>query len=178
MIEIIPNWHPVFVHFTVALFTVSAIFFTLAKFVKNWRIEDQWLAMGYWSLWSGVLFTLGTVLAGWLAFKTVTNDATSYAVLIQHRMFAYTTLGLYTLIALWAVAVFRSKRQPSAMFVLIIILSSGVLFTTVWYGDELVYRHGLGVLASPSAESLATGAEIEGSVMGKDSVGGLAPTKK
>ena len=30
MIEIIPNWHPLFVHFTVALFSTSVGFYTLA----------------------------------------------------------------------------------------------------------------------------------------------------
>ena len=55
MIEIIPNWHPLAVHFTVALVTVSGIFFILSKLTTNKKYSDELLAAGRWSLWAGGL---------------------------------------------------------------------------------------------------------------------------
>lgn len=32
MIEIIPNWHPIFVHFTIALLTISTLLYVAGLF--------------------------------------------------------------------------------------------------------------------------------------------------
>lgn len=33
--EIIPNWHPIFVHFTIALFSISTLLIIASLFIKN-----------------------------------------------------------------------------------------------------------------------------------------------
>lgn len=35
MIEIIPNWHPIFVHFTIALLTISTLLYVAGLFLKK-----------------------------------------------------------------------------------------------------------------------------------------------
>lgn len=44
MIEIIPNWHPIFVHFTIGLFTAAFGFSILAFLFKTLNIFKPVLA--------------------------------------------------------------------------------------------------------------------------------------
>lgn len=73
MIEIIPNWHPIFVHFTVALFTTSVGFYSLAYLTAHLNIfstafTNEFEIVARWCLWIGALITIITVLAGLLCF--------------------------------------------------------------------------------------------------------------
>ncbi|MBL4885747.1 MAG: hypothetical protein JKY95_14600, partial [Planctomycetaceae bacterium] len=74
-IEIIPNWHPIFVHFTVGLLSISALFY-LAGLVLR---KPTFLIVARWNLWVGGAITVATVLAGFYAYGTVAHDALSHA---------------------------------------------------------------------------------------------------
>lgn len=50
MIEIIPNWHPIFVHFTVALFSVATGLYALSLLVSNIQLKEQWRIVARWNL--------------------------------------------------------------------------------------------------------------------------------
>jgi len=52
-IEIIPNWHPLLVHFTIALFSVSALLY-LAGLLLN---KSNLLIVAKWNLWIGAFAT-------------------------------------------------------------------------------------------------------------------------
>lgn len=162
--EIIPNWHPAFVHFTVALLTVSTLLFLVSKLATNWRLEDQWLATAYWNLWIGTILSVGTALAGWYAFNTVEHDTESHKVMLEHRTYALSALGVFVVLAVWAIFQYRSEKRPSAIFVIAALLGWGLVMTTAWHGGELVYRHGLGVqsLPKPGPHSHAEGAAPHG----------------
>ena len=45
MIEIIPNWHPVFVHFTVALLSVAVALYLLVRILPGASVRQE-LAIG------------------------------------------------------------------------------------------------------------------------------------
>lgn len=62
MFEFIPNWHPVFVHFTVGLLLTSVLLFVLSHFVKAARVKHHILIAGKWMLWAGALFTVVTAV--------------------------------------------------------------------------------------------------------------------
>lgn len=162
--EIIPNWHPAFVHFTVALLTVSTLLFLVSKLATNWRLEDQWLATAYWNLWIGTLVTIGTAIAGWYAFNTVEHDTESHKVMLEHRNYALSTLAVFVVLAVWAIFQYRAAKRPSAIFIIAAFVGWGLVLTTAWHGGELVYRHGLGVMALPKVgpHSHANGAEDHG----------------
>ncbi|OGT42042.1 MAG: hypothetical protein A3F13_00840 [Gammaproteobacteria bacterium RIFCSPHIGHO2_12_FULL_40_19] len=104
MIEIIPNWHPIFVHFTVALFSISVIFFVLAYLVlhtqwKSRKLFSEFEAVGRWCLWAAALMTIATISAGFYAYNSVKHDAVSHAAMTVHRNWA---LGTATAIFLMA----------------------------------------------------------------------------
>lgn len=150
MIEIIPNWHPLLVHFTVALFVASWLFYVLGSVAPQSRFADQWRTTARWSLWLGALLTIGTLLAGWDAYNTVTHDTPSHEAMTDHRNWALVTAGLFFVLALWVIARVRGGKNEGVSFLLALTVAVVLLAGTAWRGGELVYRHGLGVLSLPN----------------------------
>lgn len=145
MIEIIPNWHPIFVHFTVGLFGISALFYLAAVLLKQHHL----LLVARWNLWIGALITIGTVLAGWYAYNTVAHDGPSHAAMTDHRNWALATAAVFLLLALWAFFRQRGAKTVSLIFVIVIVAAAGMLAVTGYKGGEVVYRHGIGVMRMP-----------------------------
>ncbi len=155
MIEIIPNWHPIFVHFTVALISISAALFVITKVVTNWRLEDQWLATAYWNLWFGALLAIITVAAGWYAFNTVDHDTPSHEAMKIHRDIALGTFALLIVMGIWGVVQYKKEKSPTLLFVIFMAIAAGGVGVTGWHGAELVYKFGLGVQSLPKTDDHA-----------------------
>lgn len=152
MIEIIPNWHPIFVHFTVALISTAVGFFLLAKLLENRPIQEQCLIVARWNLWIGTGFALITVVAGFLAYNSVNHDTPSHAAMIVHRNWALGTIAVLLPFTFWAWWEHRTNKPKKVSFLVVALLLLGLLFLTAWRGGELVYRYGLGVMSIPAAE--------------------------
>lgn len=152
MIEIVPNWHPVFVHFTVALLIVAAAIHLLSHFLPKGGVANQLTIVARWNLWIGVGFTLLTVAAGWYAFNTVNHDAPSHLAMIEHRNWAMATSALLLGIAGWEYYLSRHGRSKGWLFTGLLVVAAVLLLSTAWHGSELVYRHGLGVMSLPKPE--------------------------
>ncbi len=153
MIEVIPNWHPIFVHFTVALFSIAVLFFILGTALPTHKWRDQWLTVAHWNLWVGAVISLFTATAGWFAFNSVNHDTPSHEAMIEHRNLALITLAMFLPIALWSVARYRAGKPIQILFLVALLVAQGLLLSTAWHGAELVYRHGLGVMSLPKKES-------------------------
>lgn len=153
MIEVIPNWHPVFVHFTVALMSVSGVMFIIAYFARARQYREGLLKVAEWNFWVGSTVTIATVLAGWYAYNTVAHDTPSHAAMTLHRNWALGTFAMIIVLAFW---LWKSRRSGaiklSFPFVIVITAFLGLLGTTAWHGGEVVYRHGLGVMSMPKSE--------------------------
>lgn len=152
MIEIIPNWHPVFVHFTVALLIIAAAIHLLSHFLPKGELANQLTIVARWNLWFGVGFTLLTVAAGWYAFNTVAHDAPSHIAMSEHRNWAMVTFALLLGISGWEYYLSRHGRGKGWLFTTLLVIAAGLLLSTAWHGGELVYRYGLGVMSLPKAE--------------------------
>ena len=146
--EIIPNWHPLFVHFTIALLLTAVLLFVIGKVAPSsasWRAAC--VSAARWDLCLGTLITVGTVIAGWYAYNTVHHDEAAHIAMTDHRNWALITALVFVVLALWSVI--SRKREPALIFVLCMIVAAGLLAATGYKGGELVYRHGLGVMALP-----------------------------
>lgn len=154
MITILPNWHPVFVHFTIGLLGIAVVFyFASALLTKDHQWKQQWQHMANWSLWSGCLVTMLTVFAGWLAYNTVVHDTVSHAAMTLHRNWALATASIFLILGFAAVRIVRNNKTPRFLFLFVAAIAGTMLMMTGFLGGEAVYRHGLGVMSLPTVES-------------------------
>ena len=151
MIEIIPNWHPLMVHFTVALLSMSIIFFVIQKPLYETEIGDNFNIFARYSLFLGVFFSILTVIAGWFAFNSVDHDTPSHLAMIDHRKWAIITFVIFIIAGIWLATSSALRETASVPFLLLIIIGGVLLMTTGYKGSELVYKHGLGVQSLPKA---------------------------
>ena len=125
-IEIIPNYHPILVHFTIGLLSISALLYFLGSILK----KENLLIVARWNLWVGTVITVGTVIAGFDAYNSVAHDAASHAAMTDHKNWALPTAGIFSLLALWALWKQRGAKTVSTVFVVMIVLASGLLAVT------------------------------------------------
>ena len=149
MIEIIPNWHPIFVHFTVALITVSGLLFIILKISGIEIFKGEIFSVARWTLWIGAVFTVVTFILGFVAYYSVAHDLPSHKAMIDHRNWAIATFSIIILCAIWSLLSYLQVCKISNLFLIIVILMLLLLASTAWHGAELVYRYGLGVMSLP-----------------------------
>lgn len=149
--EIIPNWHPIFVHFSVALLMTAALLHIAAFVVKKDALKLQLTYVARWNLWIGTTISVFTVVAGWAAFNSVNHDEVSHLAMLEHRKWAVITFVVFVVICAWSLLMAKKSAPISVLEVMVLLVASGLLASTAWHGGELVYRHGLGVMSLPKA---------------------------
>lgn len=149
---IIPNWHPLFVHFTVALIIVSALLYVLTIFM-NGPLREQWIIVARWSLWFGTGITVITGLTGLYAYNTVAHDTPSHLAMMEHRNWALATIAVMLLLGVFSALRARAGHSHRGIFALAMMVLALLLASTAWHGGELVYRHGLGVMSLPKSDA-------------------------
>ncbi len=153
MITIIPNWHPIFVHFTIGLLGISVFFYLASSFLPvSDELKKNWQIVARWCLWSGMAVTLITLTAGYFAYNSVAHDTPSHEAMTEHRNWAFATAGCFALLTLWSIWLHMKEQAPGIIFLLFALLSGGLLASTGWHGGEAVYRYGLGVMSLPQSE--------------------------
>ncbi len=153
MIEIIPNWHPVFVHFTVGLLSIAVLLSVITQFMPAGKLREQWQLVAQWNLWIGAGITVITVVAGVVAYNSVAHDTPSHEAMTEHRNWALGTAAMFIVLAVWSWR--RAKAGLGMSFVLLmaLLVSGGLLASTAWLGGESVYRFGLGVMSLPKTDT-------------------------
>ena len=151
MAEIIPNWHPIFVNFTVALLSSAVVLYVTALVARNASWRSGCFAAARWNLTIGIALTVATVATGLQAYYSVGHDSPSHAAMTEHRNWAFVTGAVFLLVGLWHWFRHRAK-EPLLVFALALVIAGGLLAVTGWKGAELVFRHGLGVLSLPQPE--------------------------
>ena len=116
MFEIIPNWHPFFVHFTIALLSMSVVFFVLLKFSGSHPIKENFRILAYWNLWLGTGFAIVTAIAGWFAYNSVAHDTPSHLAMTDHKNWALITLLVFFVLSIWSVKLYKSINNESVIF--------------------------------------------------------------
>lgn len=149
MIEIIPNWHPIFVHFTVALLSISvALHLAVLVFREaNWR--GAALTVARWNLGLGIAFALLTLASGYYAFFTVDHDDPAHLAMKIHRNWALATFAIFGFLGVWHWFELRGQENVKQTFTALMVLGGLLLAITAWRGGGLVYEHGLGVQSLP-----------------------------
>lgn len=150
---IIPNWHPIFVHFTVGLLITAALLHVAHRLLSNSEVKGQCAIVARWNLWIGAVFAVFTVIAGFLAYNSVDHDTPSHIAMTLHKNWALGTLAAILIVTIWSFISHRKNVALPIALTIAVLVSSGLLAATAWHGGELVYRYGLGVKSLPKADT-------------------------
>jgi len=155
MFQELPNFHPMVVHFPIALIFIAVLadIFGLFKKQSDWI---NWTAVSLYVL--AALGAIAAFLTGRAALETVTVPAQARAVLTGHE-----NLALYTM---WSMIVYGGIRVLFLFITVkayiknaLIIPAIGIIVLisiTADRGGELVYAHGVGVAAAQTSQIAAT----------------------
>lgn len=155
MPEIIPNYHPIIVHFTIALVVTSLGMLLLGYLFKTKpHLQQECFTVSRWCLWLAALASTLTVMAGFHAYYTVRHDTVSHAVMTVHRNWGITSFIAIWLTAIWSLIRHLKHKAFCWLFALALAITTSLVVITGWYGAELVFRYGLGVKSLPQMETV------------------------
>ena len=143
--KLVPGWHPLIVHFPLALAITGALFLLAARLLKRESYVATMAIVGTWNLCLGAcaaLFALATGLAATLRLEA---SAAAHQAISTHLKWAlFTTLALI-LLAVWRGAGTAQSSRPTWLFIVVLWAATGALSVTGYYGSQNVYRYGVGV---------------------------------
>jgi uncharacterized membrane protein len=157
--RLVPGWHPVIVHFPLALIVMAACSFSAARVLRAAHTAETLAIVGTWTLGAGalgLLFALGTGLAAVIDLQV---GAAAHQAISSHVKSAILTAVLVLATAVWRVAGASAETRPSWGFMLVLWMATVSLTVTGYRGGQNVYRYGVGVsveaIAEPASEKRA-----------------------
>ena len=147
-------WHPLTVHFPVALLLFATLAKLLAVLLKP-QPAAFWHRMGAYLLYAGTAGAWLSIYTGDLADGIVSRQLCDPTVLKSHELAAYNLAYLFTASSVLDLSfmvdlVQRYKRPLSVVMVVLMLVGSGYLAYTGHLGAKLVYEHAVGVQVPPS----------------------------
>jgi len=152
MLEMIPNWHPVAVHFAIALLFTAVLQLLLGRLMHKFRSVETLMLVGKWNLWLGAFAAAWAAASGWLAYNSVAHDAVAHQAMTIHMWWAIPTATLFVVLATW-LWIRRVDPRLEAFPIVLLCLGALALLQTGYLGAENVYRYGLGVESTPALRS-------------------------
>ena len=182
-----PNLHVILIHFPIGLLLTGTLI-ELFSFL-GWRTSGFRIA-GRWMILLGALTSIPTAFAGlyamsdvvrmqnpapldatWsqtIASSPVANDPEAWAMLQRH---AFLNGGIVALLGLvivvWLSGSDEWRRKVHLPLMVLLLAGVGGAVVSAWYGGEMVYRRGVGVMegkamaAVPPSEAPSGGSTIE-----------------
>jgi uncharacterized membrane protein len=144
-------FHPLSVHFPIALLLVAFLF----KLVALWYRREVWEKGGTILLALGVIGIWIAIYTGNQADGVVSRKLCDPTILKEHENLAWTAAWLFSaglsidLMRFFPVSIFKSKGFLS-IAVIILAIGNGVMFYTGHLGAQLVYQQAAGVYVPTS----------------------------
>ena len=140
-----PGWHPLVVHFPIALTLTAGLLLIAAKLARNEALAATLATIGTWNLCMGAIAALFALATGLAATLDLQVGAAAHGAIATHVKWAmFTTLGLL-LTAVWRGAGAAQQSRPSGRFLVVLAVACIALAVVGYHGGENVYRYGVGV---------------------------------
>ncbi len=136
------NWHPLFVHFPIALWTGALIFEAIAVL----RSSEDWHKTAARLLYLGTLCGLAAAGTGLLAEESVPEAGPAHEVMEIHETLMYITMSVA--VGLCGVAFFKRNSFSAGMrktFLAGLLVLAALMTLGADRGAQLVYQYGVSV---------------------------------
>lgn len=151
MISILPNWHPMTVHFALALPITATLLLTLARAARDRAFAASAVQAAKWSLGIGIAALWISIGTGMHAYLTEPMNVAAEQAVRVHQYWGWGTAAVFTMApALWQA---QHPKRVGLALLLCCWLGTASASVTGWLGAENVYRHGVGVEALTAAET-------------------------
>ena len=152
------EWHPMAVHFPLALTVTGALALSGARLVPPARHGATLAVVGTGNLCLGALGALLAVGTGLAAVASLELAPSARAAVGLHVKWAIFTTAALALLAVWRGAGTDPKSRPSGAFLVILWVITAALIVTAYRGGQNVYRFGVGVAQGAALELHCEGA--------------------
>jgi uncharacterized membrane protein len=141
----LPNWHPLVVHFPIALVLSATALLLMARLLRSESLAATAATVGTWNLCLGAAAALFALATGLGAVLDLNVSAVARQAISAHLKWAMFTTLLLVLLAVWRGAGTASRSRPSWLFLVVLIVASVALIFTGYRGGKNVYEYGVGV---------------------------------
>jgi uncharacterized membrane protein len=148
----LPEWHPMAVHFPLALTVTGALALSAARVLPRERYGTTLAVVGTWNFCLGAVGALLALGTGLAAVASLELAPTARAAVGLHVKWAIFTTVALALLAVWRGAGMDPQSRPSRVFLVVLWAVTAALIVTAYRGGQNVYRYGVGV---------AQGAQLE-----------------
>jgi uncharacterized membrane protein len=136
--------HPALIHFPLVLLPLSAGIDLIAGPLAR----REWHSLSFAILVAGTLFAIGAVVSGNDAAASHRADGPIAVLIERHEDWATASMFLFLSITLGRLPSQLQGRDPR-IWAVAALAASVVLWIAAYFGGELVYDHGVGVLDAP-----------------------------
>jgi uncharacterized membrane protein len=143
--SILPGWHPMVVHFPLALIVTAAALLLPARLLRNEALAATLGLVGTWNLCLGAVAALFALATGLAAVAGVHVDAAVHLAISVHLQWAVSSSLALVLLAVWRGAGSAPQSRPSWIFLAVLLAATAALIVTGYRGGLNVYRYGVGV---------------------------------
>ncbi len=140
-----PGWHPLLVHFPVALSISAAAALAAARTVRSDALARSLAIAGTWNLLAAAVAALFAIGTGIAALADLHVGPAAHAAIFVHVKWAMLTSTATLLIAVWRGAGQAHDARPSRGLVIAVVLAGAAMAITAYRGDLNVYRYGVAV---------------------------------
>ncbi len=144
---LLPGWHPLVVHFPIALTLTAGLSLVLAKLVRRQLLAESLATVGTFNLCAGAAAALVALATGLAGVLDLSVSAAARAAISTHVKWAMFTSMALVLTSVWRGAGSALRARPSWLFVIVLGAVCAALAITGYFGGENVYRYGVGVAA-------------------------------
>ncbi|MEG8947498.1 DUF2231 domain-containing protein [Rosettibacter firmus] len=146
--ELLSNFHPKVVHFSISLFVIYFVF-DLSGFVFK---KEYLQKSAFVLLIIGVISSILSVLSGHQAFETFKNNFQNnlsmyYDLIELHEDYATITVWYFSALLLLRIYLSLKKKltkKYQIVFLLFSFIGVILILMTAYYGGELVFEYGIG----------------------------------